>query len=361
MASGYLPVAGTGVRLPGAADAAGVYARLLAGQALAGQSQRLVAERTDLPPVAARVGLCAAVSPPARPVRTAGLPRESQLAVCAAADALAGQGGSSAQGTGVAWVSSTAGLAEYGEVCVAAATLPPGQASPLTAPQSGYNGPAAAVSIRLGLTGPHLTMTGDRAAGATALVEAGRLLDEQRCGYVLVGGSAAVDRWRLAGPDGAGADGAGGDDPVPAEGAVCVLLGGSDGAAGIRALRRARLRAPDPPARPTLSDFVDQCLALLAGPPDAVALCAAPPWRAAAERAFRPAGVPCWPIERIAGELGAAGGLQAVVAAVAACQPPGGLSRVLALTVGGAGDAVAIEVVSRDVVSRGKEQRDEPL
>jgi hypothetical protein len=385
MPSGYLAVAGTGVFLPTAGSAPELFARLAAARPLAGSRQRLAADHTDLPALDVPVGLC--VDPaPSRPVRLAGLSRESRLAVCAAADALAPSGVRGEQ-VGVVWASSTAGLAEYGQTCVAAATLGAGQASPLTASVSGYNGPAAAVSIRLGLTGPHLTLTGCRDAGAAALVEAGRLLAEGRCRQVLVGGSAAVSRWRMAGaaPDApyVAQDGTpypapcapndaphlapDAPDAVPVEGAVCLLLGGPPAGpvggwsdAAVRPLRRARLRGPRPAA--VLAAFVADCGALMAAPPDAIAVSAAGAWWELAAGTANGRGTPRWWVDRTGGEMGAAGGLQAIVAAVAGCgRATAGMSRILALAIGDGGDAVAVEVVSRDVVSRGKEHRDESV
>jgi hypothetical protein len=371
MTDRYLPVAGVGVLLPAARTVSDLAARLSAGRPLDPTPRRLAADHTDLPPVEAPVGVCDDTTPalapepapepapgPARPVRLAGLRRESWLALRAAVDAVPDDLGEGR--VGVVWASSTAGLSEYGQTCVDAATLDPRQASPLVASESGYNGPAAAVSIRLGFTGPHLTLTGDRDAGASAVVEAGRMLAERRCRYALVGGSATVSRWRLAGATGG---------EVPAEGAACVLLGEPDDPADpasvhVRPLRRARLRGPAGRAQVStaLAEFVRGCLASLRARPDAITASAAAPWWR--DSSWGGDGIPCWWVDPVGGELGAAGGLQAVVAAVAACGT--GAGRVLALAVGDAGgaggaDVVAVEVVSRDHSSRGKEHPNEPL
>jgi hypothetical protein len=356
MTEPYLPVAGVGVLLPAARTGRDFAARLSAGRPLDATPRRLAADHTDLPPVEVRAGVCDDATPapgPAGPVRLAGLRRESRLALRAAVDAVPDDLGDGR--VGVVWASSTAGLAEYGQTCVDAATLDPRQASPLLACESGYNGPAAAVSIRLGFTGPHLTLTGDRDAGASAVVEAGRMLAERRCRYALVGGSATISRWRLAGAAG---------EQVPAEGAACVLLGEPDDPADpagvhVRPLRRARLRGP---AGPALAEFVRGCLASLPARPDAITASAAAPWWR--DSSWGGDGIPCWWVDAVGGELGAAGGLQAVVAAVAACGT--GADRVMALAVGNAGggggaDVVAVEVVSRDHASRGKEHPNEPL
>jgi hypothetical protein len=312
---GYLPVAGTGWCLPatGGADAA-----------------------------------------PSRPVRLAGLPRESRVALRAAADALGratvpGPPGGRGD-VGVVWVSSTAGLEEYGETCLAAATQDPSQTSPLTACESAFNGPAAAVSIRLGLTGPHLTLTGCRDAGASAVFEAGRLLAEGSCAYVLVGGSASVGRWRSVGDTG--------ETPgaVPAEGAVCLLLGrpadpvgttatGTTAHCAVRPLARGRLVGREPAA--ALAVFVKDRIAALAGPPDAVAVSAAGPGWVRAMDEVDTGDARRWWVDRTGGDLGAAGGLHAVAAAVAGCGVGAAGFRVLALALGTAGQAASVEVVSR--------------
>jgi 3-oxoacyl-[acyl-carrier-protein] synthase II len=342
-------VVGAGVRLPAARSLAELYTCVSLGRPLQGRPEGFWAPFTDLDAVEAPVARCA--EPPdaaGRATRLRKVPRESRLAAAAAHEALADRAPSSVQATwpvertagdlgtvGTVWVSSTAGLAEYGQVCVDAATLDPGLVSPLAGPQSAYNGPAATVSIQFGLTGPQLTLTGGYEAGATALVEAARLLDEDRCDHVLVGGSATVSRWRLVGA---------GPDTVPAEGAVCLLLG-RRGPVAANPLRRGRI------GESTLARFVTGCLAEMSRPPQAVALATAAPWRAPLRRAMRAAGVSVqatWPVERTAGDLGAANGLQAVLAAVAACGwPASGLSSVLVLAVGDAGDAVAVEVLSR--------------
>lgn len=324
-------VVGAGVRLPTALSLAELYTCVSLGRPLQGRPEGLWAPFTDLEAIEAPVARCPE-SPDAggRATRLRRLPRESRLAAAAAAEALADRAPSV---VGTVWVSSTAGLAEYGQVCTDAATLEPGLVSPLTGPQSAYNGPAAAVSIQFGLTGPQLTLTGGYEAGATALVEAGRMLDEGRCDHVLVGGSATVSRWRLVAKE---------LDTVPAEGAVCLLLG-RHGTVTANLLRRGRLREP------ALRRFVAGCLADTTRPPQAVALATAARWRAPVRRALRTAAIQAaWPVERTAGDLGAATGLQAVLAAVAACGwPAAGLSSVLVLAIGDAGDAVAVEVLSK--------------
>jgi 3-oxoacyl-[acyl-carrier-protein] synthase II len=404
VASRELFVAGVVVDLPTGGAVAELAARLVRGRRLAGTRQRFEAPHTDLAPAEARVGECP--GPGSTAPRQRALPRESRLAAAVAASAMAGTRdgglGGDADGAGRAaapvaasragdrdghrgpapdgglvgtvWVSSTAGLEQYGQICVDAATLEPGLASPLTGPQSAYNGPASAVSLRLGLTGPQLTLTGGADSGAAALAEAGRMLEEEECAEVLVGGSASLSRWRLAGAVPAGATARTGTtartgatarvgaarpvSTVPAEGAVCLRLtrdAGPGPAVAVRPLRRARLRqaAGSPAAGPgsageELARFVKECVAQMSAAPAAIALSAAGPAElAAAEPALRACAVPCWHVERLVGDLGAAGGLLAVVAAVAACRrTPGGPPAVLVLALGG-GQAVAVEVLSR--------------
>jgi hypothetical protein len=326
-------VVGTGVRLPTARTLAELYTCVSLGRPLQGRPEGFWVPHTDLEAIDAPVARCPEPQQSAgQATRLTKLPRESRLATAAAAEALADRAPTV---VGTVWVSSTAGMAEYGQVCVDAATLEPGLASPLTGPHSAYNGPAAAVSIQFRLTGPQLTLTGGYDAGATALVEAARMLDEGRCDHVLVGGSATVDRWRLVGAA---------RDTLPAEGAVCLLLG-RHGTLTANLVRRCRLRES------ALPGFVAGCLAEMSRPPQAVALSTAAGWRAPVRRALRvTAGAvqAAWPVERTAGDLGAAGGLQAVLAAVAACGwPAAGLSSVLVLAIGDAGDAVAVEVLSK--------------
>lgn len=327
-----IAVAGVGVMLPDAGDLAQLYTQATKDAPRCGAVRRFDQPHTDLPEVQALVGLCPGPDPGATDRR---LPRESQLATAAARQALAGAG-SRPDGAVVAtaWATSTAGMAEYGQVCVEAATLPPGLASPLAGPQAAYNGPAAAVSIQLRLTGPQLVLVGGPDAGASLLFEAGRMLAEGQCDQVLCGGSATVDRWRLAGARSA---------LVPAEGAACLLLG-RPGQAGPGILARPLRRGHLGPSG--VDDFVSWCLAARPRPPDLVVLSAAPSWRSPVEASL--AGrARFWYLEEITGELGAAGGLHAVVAAVAGCTTAGAEPRrALVIALGRHGQAVAVDVSS---------------
>jgi hypothetical protein len=296
---------------------------------------------TNLPLVQAQVGMCA--DPEVTSV-TRRLPRECRIAVAAATQALGGLAAlaplrvppdSAGSAFGTVWASSTAGMDEYGQICVEAATLEPGLVSPLVGPQAAYNGPAAAVSIALGLTGPQLTLTGGREAGASALVEACRMLHEGQCEHVLVGGSATVSRWRMVGIE---------PGLVPAEGAVCLVLSrttvGRQQPITVKPLRRARLRQTDA----VVDRFIGDCLELMGRPPDRVLLSVPAVWRSRVSRAVSALDAICWHVDELTGDLGAAGGTQAVVAGVTACGA--GASSALVLAFGSMGDAVAVEVTA---------------
>jgi hypothetical protein len=342
--AGFAGVTGSGVWLPLAGSVDEVRVGLAAGAILTGEVRALDAPHTTLPPLQARVGVCPDPEPEAGTRR---VPRECRLAVAVASRTWTAWGDSPAAsptastgaGVGTVWASSTAGMDEYGQICVEAATLGPGLVSPLTGPQAAYNGPAAAVSIALGLTGPQLTVTGGREAGATAVVEACRMLREEQCEHVLVGGSASASRWRMVGVE---------PGLVPAEGAVCLVLSRPNGVrhpVAARPLRRARLDASDVDG--AARQFVATCLDGMAGPPDLVVLSAPPAWRSRAGRALAGVDATRWYVDEMSGDLGAAGGVQAVVAAVAACgATDADASSALVLALGSTGDAVAVEVAS---------------
>jgi 3-oxoacyl-[acyl-carrier-protein] synthase II len=350
MDSSVAGVAGAGVCLPVAVTPSELRDRLGTGAALTGQLRPLEVPNTNLPLVQAQVGVCA---DPEVSSATRRLPRECRIAVAAATQALdglaalaprpvpSGSAGSivvSRSSFGTVWASSTAGMDEYGQICVEAATLEPGLVSPLMGPQAAYNGPAAAISIALGLTGPQLTLTGGREAGASALVEACRMLHEGQCEHVLVGGSATVSRWRMVGVE---------PGLVPSEGAVCLVLSrdtlSRQQPVMVKPLRRSRLRATDA----VVDRFIGECLDLMGRPPDSVLLSVPPVWRTRVSRAVSGLGTTCWYVDEMTGDLGAAGGTQAVVAAVTACGAAGaGASSALVLALGSMGDAVAVEVAS---------------
>jgi 3-oxoacyl-[acyl-carrier-protein] synthase II len=335
-------VAGAGVCLPAAVTPEELRDHLGSGAPMTGQLRPLEVLHTNLPLVQAEVGLCA---DPEVTSATRRLPRECRIAVAAATQALGGLAAvdphrvppdTAGNVFGTVWASSTAGMDEYGQICVEAATLEPGLVSPLIGPQAAYNGPAAAVSIALGLTGPQLTLTGGREAGASALVEACRMLHEGQCEHVLVGGSATVSRWRMVGIE---------PGLVPAEGAVCLVLSRNtlsrQQPVMVKPLRRARLRATDP----VVDRFLGECLELMGRQPDRVLLSVPPVWRTRMTRAVSGLDATCRYVDELTGDLGAAGGTQAVVAAVTACGAAGA-SSALVLALGRMGDAVAVEVAS---------------
>jgi hypothetical protein len=246
----------------------------------------------------------------------------------------------------VLWASSTAGLSEYATVCVEAATLDPGLCSPLLGPASAFNGPAATVSIRLGLDGPNETLTGGPTAGLSALAEAGRLVAEGSAGRALVGGSATVSRWSLAGAAGDTEAGAGGETGAwAADGAGCLALRPCrDGEPGVRLGRVLRLGL-DP------ADLVTQCRDLVRGgsapgtPPDGP-LVVSTGDADLVDALAKDHAWPVWHLERVLGDFGAAGGLLAAICAVAHCvhtPPPASL---LVLAVEPSGNAAIMEVLS---------------
>ncbi|MGX7673536.1 beta-ketoacyl synthase N-terminal-like domain-containing protein [Plantactinospora sp. DSM 117369] len=374
-----LAVRGLGLRLPGVADVAEL-ARLVDGAPVPpAPVRRFAAPDTDLGPLDRRTHAPVA---PRIPAAVAGrglraLPPESLLALAAAADAGTAppdeppdpwlatslvdpvQAGPAA----VLWASSSAGLAEYATICVEAATLDPGLTSPIIGPASAFNGPAATVSIRLGLDGPNETITGGTAAGLSALVEAARLLAAGEAARALVGGSATVSRWSLGGlADGFDA----------AEGAACLAVSpGRDGEPGIR-LGRFRRTSLD------RSDLAAQCRALVraARPAGSGSAAGAPagalPGRRGPERdapgGGPPAGPvgtivstvdtelvealadgaarPVWHLEASLGDFGAAGGLLAAACAVAYCASAPAPTSLLALAIEPSGNAAILEVSS---------------
>ncbi|MCX4515064.1 hypothetical protein OHA27_32970 [Streptomyces sp. NBC_01619] len=304
-------VAGLGVRLPGAAGPSG----LLAPSGL----RRFAHEAPEhAHALAAATDALAAAS-----ARTPGTPGAS--------------GAPGARGsTATVWASSTAGLAAYAQTCADIPEFGPGRVSPRRTAHSAFTAPVTAVSVRLGLDGPYLNVTGEQDAGAHAVTEAVRMLTWGRCERVVVGGSAETSAWRSC---------PGGD---PAEGALCAVLqrhAPDGGGATVRPLLRTRT------ARNGIDAFVRSCLERLDGPPDHLVLSApATDTRTAGALALLCA-APLLRVEERFGDLGAAGGVAALVTAVALTAAPGSSveqpgPRVLALALG-SGNAVAVEVTSR--------------
>ncbi|MFC6016710.1 beta-ketoacyl synthase N-terminal-like domain-containing protein [Plantactinospora solaniradicis] len=250
----------------------------------------------------------------------------------------------------VLWASSSAGLAEYATICVEAAVLDPGLSSPIIGPASAFNGPAATVSIRLGLDGPNETLTGGTTAGLTAVIEAGRFVADGAAARALVGASATVSRWSLAGLA---------EDFVAAEGAGCLAVQPwHDGDPGVRlgrfhrvGLDRSRLVAEG-------RDLVRTALPT-SGTGDAAPGTGA----VAGEAAVGPGPMivsaldvdlvealaeehpgPVWHLERSLGDFGAAGGFMAVACAVAYCASASAPTSMLALAIEPSGNAAIMEV-----------------
>jgi 3-oxoacyl-[acyl-carrier-protein] synthase II len=240
------------------------------------------------------------------------MPHESRLALAAAADA---DPGGPRDAAAVAWASSTAGLTEYATICTEASTLDPGLASPALGPASAFNIPAAMISIRLGLVGPNLTLTGGATAGLSAIAEAIRLIATGDATGVLAGGSAAVSPWRT--PSGF----------IAAEGAACLALAPADHA-GVH-LRTRHRGALD-----------EAALGAAAG------LVVATPDVGMAEALAKRVPYPVWHVERTLGDFGAAGGLIAAVCAVALCRETTRPVTILALAIEPRGNAVVLEVTT---------------
>ncbi|GIG87142.1 beta-ketoacyl synthase N-terminal-like domain-containing protein [Plantactinospora endophytica] len=346
-----LAVRGLGLRLPGVADAADL-ARLVAGGPLPPVPlRRFEAPDTDLGPVDRRTQ---APVEPRIPAAVAGrglraLPPESLLALAAAADAgTAAAGGppdrwlapsvldpADAGPAAVLWASSSAGLTEYATICVEASTLDPGLSSPIIGPASAFNGPAATVSIRLGIDGPNETLTGGTTAGLAALVEAARLVSYGDAARALVGGSATVSRWSVAGL----ADGF-----VAGEGAGCLAVSpGRDGEPGIRLGRFHRTTLDRSDLAAGCRDLLRTVCGPAGGPVAAVVSTLDTELvRTLADDRVRPV----WHLERALGDFGAAGGLLAAACAVAYCASAPAPTSVLALAIEPSGNAAILEVSS---------------
>ncbi|MFE7779021.1 beta-ketoacyl synthase N-terminal-like domain-containing protein [Streptomyces sp. NPDC057445] len=246
--------------------------------------------------------------------------------------------------TGTVWASSTAGLEEYARTCADIPALGPGRVSPRRAVRSAYTGPVTAVSVRFGFDGPYLNLTGAQDAGAHAVVEAARMIQQGQCERVLAGGSAA---WPAVRP---------GSARPRTEGAACVLLerrpGPGGGGAAVRLLDRARVETGAAGRKDGPAPFIGRCLERMGGRPRRVVLSASAGSRIPAGVVAELCGAPCLDVEARWGDLGAAGGFAALAAAAAMTTRRGeerrgqGRPHILVLAVG-AGNAVAIEVTSR--------------
>ncbi|MFF4500681.1 beta-ketoacyl synthase N-terminal-like domain-containing protein [Streptomyces sp. NPDC001401] len=259
---------------------------------------------------------------------------ETQHALAAVTSALHGLNMPEGSQTGTVWAGSTAGLQEFAQTCADIPVLGPARVLPRRAARSAFTGPVTAVSVRYGFQGPYLNLTGAQDAGAHAVAEAVRMLQQDQCARVLVGGSAL----RSGGADRSG-------------GAACVVLErdpGGDAGTAVRLLHRARVGADPAP-------FIGDCLERMTGPPRRVVLSAAPGSHTPAPLVSRLCGAPCLDVESRWGDLGAAGGFAALAAAAAMTARRGGAAnpRVLVLAVG-AGNAVAIEVISQKSSGKGE-------
>ncbi|BCB79251.1 hypothetical protein GCM10022251_20640 [Phytohabitans flavus] len=323
-------VRGAGLRLSEVEDLAALARRLSDAPAPAAV-RRFAAPDTVLAPV--ERGVYGPVEPrlPAR-AGSRGLrsvPHESLLALASAADTpTRPEARTPDDTTAVVWASSTAGLPEYATVCAEASTLDPGFVAPALGPASAYNGPAATVSIRLGLAGPNLTLTGGATAGISAIAEAMRLIATGDASAALVGASATVTRWSLT---------AAHDHLTPAEGAACLALEPSAGP-GIQLRECQRTDLVHATAR------VIQAAARPETRPDGLVISTLDAGLVDALASGQP--FPVWHVERSLGDLGAAGGFLAVVGAAALCAAATSPTKILALAVEPCGSTASLEVSS---------------
>jgi 3-oxoacyl-[acyl-carrier-protein] synthase II len=333
-----LAVRGLGLRLPGVL-APGDLVRQISGAVPPPRTRRQFdAAGTDLEPIDRWIhGPTETRMPPgvtARGLRA--LPHESLLGLAAAAEAATASARTRTEvepgPAAVVWASSTAGLPEYATICVEAALLEPGLSSPIIGPASAFNALAAIVSIRLGLHGPNETLTGGTTAGISALVEAGRFLFDSDATSALVGASASVSRWSLAGPTGT---------HDPAEGAACLVVEPwrtGDTGIGISRCRRIGLD----PAR-----LVAQAREFVRAPTQPAALVVSASDPALVEALAKDQSGPVWQVESALGEYGAAGGFMAAVSAVAYCTTVAAPTTIGVLAVEPSGNATIMEVSSR--------------
>jgi hypothetical protein len=182
---------------------------------------------------------------------------------------------------------------------------------------AGHGNLASEVSRRLYLTGPYISLTGTRDAGAQAFVEAVHMVQQGLSERIVVGASAGRDR----------------------ESAVCIVLDTRPvkGDVVVRPVSRTRLDWSDVDGQATL--FLEECLARLAGPPEALVLSADTWCKALRDAASRLCLVQCCHVEQQFGDLGAVGGL------VAAAQTQQH-DLTLVIAVGETGNAVALELAT---------------
>jgi 3-oxoacyl-[acyl-carrier-protein] synthase II len=89
---------------------------------------------------------------------------------------------------GIAVSTTCSGLQAYADLFRAGMTARPGAVDPARGPQTGFNAPAAYVSIRLALRGPNVTVVSGAVGGFEALAYALQTLSAGRAKVMLVGG-----------------------------------------------------------------------------------------------------------------------------------------------------------------------------
>jgi 3-oxoacyl-[acyl-carrier-protein] synthase II len=122
--------------------------------------------------------------------RRRGLNPETSVLLAAARMAIADAGLEHVRGagTGIAVSTRHAGLQDYAELFWAGVGGQAGAVSPARGPQTGFNAPAAQLSIRLGARGPNMTMSNGSVGGLDALSYAVDALRAGSAEVMLVGG-----------------------------------------------------------------------------------------------------------------------------------------------------------------------------
>ncbi|MEV2214938.1 beta-ketoacyl synthase N-terminal-like domain-containing protein [Streptomyces sp. NPDC050997] len=144
--------------------------------------------------------------------------RDGRLLLYAAHAAGAGLGtGADPDRTGVVLGTLRAGRNEYLAIHNASQVVG-GPVNPVWGPQSGYNAPAAQLSIHLPARGPNLTLSSGATAGLDAVAVGVQQVTSSVCDTVVAGG---VDTLSPAVP---GTNGAGADDVPEGEAAAVVVL-----------------------------------------------------------------------------------------------------------------------------------------
>ncbi|MET9496583.1 beta-ketoacyl synthase N-terminal-like domain-containing protein [Streptomyces sp. NPDC006552] len=288
------------------------------------------------------------------------LSRESRLLLRAMGSAGAGPG-PVAERTGIVLGTLYAGRNEYLAIHGAAGTT--GGVNPVWGPQTGYNAPAAQLSIHLGARGPNLTLSSGATAGLDAVVVGARQVADASCDVVVAAG---VDT--LCPAVAAAAVPA---DVPEGEAAAVVVLEDARSASGppwAHVLGTARTTAaagPGGPAAAALTDAADRAIrAALAGadrfPAEVCFVVTASGGRTDLQRIQLAAVTdllgdarPVYDASAVTGATGGADGTLAVAVAVAALrrgcvaphspEPPGApLALCLAVDAGGTASAVLL-------------------